>query len=83
MSPRRLPVISGRGLIRKLSQAYGYEIVRQKGSHIRIRTYLGGKHSLTTPDHKELDRGTLSGIIDEVARHFGTEKEDVVRSLFD
>jgi predicted RNA binding protein YcfA (HicA-like mRNA interferase family) len=83
MSPRRLPVISGRELIGKLGHVYGYEIVRQRGSPIRIRTYLGGKHSLTIPDHKELDRGTLSGIIDEVARHFRTGKEGVGKNLCD
>ena len=82
MSPRRYPVISGKGLIRKLGQAYGYEIVRQKGSHIRVRTTIGGKHSLTIPDHRELDVGTLDGIVAEVARHQGVDKSHVIETLF-
>lgn len=52
MNPRRYPVISGRELIRRLSKAYNYEIIRQKGSHIRIRTYEKGRHSLTVPTTK-------------------------------
>jgi len=41
-----------------------------------------GKHSLTIPDHKELDVGTLNGIINAVARHFGVDKQDVIAKLF-
>ncbi len=35
MSPK-LPVISGEDLIRVL-QKFGYEIARQKGSHVRLQ----------------------------------------------
>ena len=82
MSPRLYPVISGEALIRKLERTYGYEVVRQKGSHIRIRTYVGGKHSLTIPGHRELDIDTLDGIVAEVARHQGVDRSHVIEKLF-
>lgn len=82
MTPRRYPVISGRDLIRRLEQIYGYEVVRQRGSHVRIRTLQGGKHSLTVPDHREIARGTLDGIVKAVAAHFGVTKEQAASRLF-
>ncbi len=82
MSPRKYPVISGRELIRRLEKAYGYEIIRQRGSHIRIRTYIGGKHSLTVPDYKELDRKIVDGILTAVARHRGLSKKEIIDELF-
>jgi predicted RNA binding protein YcfA (HicA-like mRNA interferase family) len=57
----RLPVVSGAQLVRVLEQL-GWEVVRQRGSHVRL------KHSdrttfLVVPLHRELKRGTLSGIL--------------------
>ena len=62
MSPK-LPVVSGRHLVRILEHL-GYERVRQRGSHIRLRhpTDLRRK-PVTVPDHKELKRGLLHGIL--------------------
>ena len=62
MSPK-LPVISGEDLIRVL-QKFGYEIVRQKGSHVRLRNE-SQRQSLpvTVPLHKEIARGTLKSIL--------------------
>ena len=58
-----LPIISGRQAVAAL-QRLGYESVRQKGSHIRMRHPLGGARApLTVPDHKELKPGTLRAII--------------------
>jgi predicted RNA binding protein YcfA (HicA-like mRNA interferase family) len=82
MSPRRYPVISGRELIRQLRRVYGYEIIRQRGSHIRIRTYTRGKHSLTVPDYKELDRKILDSILAAVAQHRGVSKKEIIDELF-
>jgi predicted RNA binding protein YcfA (HicA-like mRNA interferase family) len=83
MTPRRYAVISGQALVRRLERSYGYEIVRQRGSHVRIRTMQNGKHALTVPDHKELARGTLDGILGAVAAHFGLTKDEVVSQLFE
>jgi predicted RNA binding protein YcfA (HicA-like mRNA interferase family) len=62
MSPK-LPVISGEDLIRVLRK-FGYEIARQKGSHVRLRNETEpGRLPVTVPLHKELARGTLKSIL--------------------
>lgn len=59
---RRLPVVSGRQLIRGLGRL-GYEVSRMRGSHARL--VCSGRPSVTVPLHNELDRGTLSAILRE------------------
>jgi len=57
----KLPVISGRDLVRILER-FGFVLDRQKGSHmILVRT--DPTMTVTVPDHKELDRGTLRAIL--------------------
>jgi predicted RNA binding protein YcfA (HicA-like mRNA interferase family) len=49
MNPK-LPVVSGRQAIRALEHV-GYEVVRQRGSHIRLRDENDPEHlPLTVPD---------------------------------
>ncbi len=57
---RRLPLVSGRQLIRGLGRL-GYETSRIRGSHARL--VCSGRPSLTVPLHDEVDRGTLSAIL--------------------
>jgi predicted RNA binding protein YcfA (HicA-like mRNA interferase family) len=57
----KLPVIGGRDCVNTLRKA-GFEIARQKGSHIIMRRD-DPKATVVVPDHRELDRGTLRGII--------------------
>ncbi len=62
MSPK-LPVISGEDLIRVLRK-FGYEIARQKGSHVRLRNGAQPRRlPVTVPLHKELARDTLKSIL--------------------
>ena len=42
--------ITGKELVKKLG-VFGYEAIRQNGSHIRIQTAKNGKHSETVPNH--------------------------------
>jgi len=57
----KLPVISGRNLVRALSKV-GFQLDRQKGSHmILFRTEP--TTTLSVPDHRELDRGTLRALL--------------------
>ena len=81
MSPCRYPQIGGRQLIAELRRAFGYEIVRQRGSHIRIRTREHGEHSITIPDHNPLRLGTLAGIMKDVAEHFDTSEEEALARI--
>ena len=60
-----LPPISGRECVSAL-EAAGFYVKRQKGSHIVLRRD-DPFAQVVVPDHKELDRGTLRGII----RHAG------------
>lgn len=54
-----IPQISGQELIKALRKI-GFEVSRQKGSHIRImRNYKGQKQLITVPDHKFIRKGTL------------------------
>lgn len=77
----RLPQVSGRSLIRLL-QGLGYEIMRQKGSHVRLRkTTPAGEHNLTVPDHKSLAKGTLNDILARVSLWNGMSKEELIERL--
>ena len=54
-----LPVVSGREAIRVFQQL-GYSIVRQRGSHIRMRHGTDpSRKPLTIPDHRTLKPGLL------------------------
>lgn len=57
-----LPVISGRDAV-KAFRKLGYEVDRQKGSHIILRQEQSPYRRLTVPDHKEIAKGTLRGLI--------------------
>ena len=58
--------VSGDKLNRALERL-GYEVVRQKGSHVRLRHPGPPVHMITVPLHDPLKTGTLSGILSEVA----------------
>lgn len=60
----KLPVISGNDLIKFLTKKEGFQIIRQRGSHVRLAHNDGRK--TVVPLHPELDRGTLSGILKQV-----------------
>ena len=56
-----LPVVSGRECIDILHRHFDCVVVRQRGSHVRVRRVNGNR--TTVPLHNELDRGTLRGIL--------------------
>ena len=60
MSPKPL-LLSGREIVSTF-QKLGYYKVSQKGSHIKIRNNEK-EITLIIPDHKEVDRWTLKGIL--------------------
>ncbi len=61
----RLPVLSGRELVRALEKT-GYSVDRQKGSHIILRNAHPPFRRVTIPDHKEVAKGTLRAILRQV-----------------
>ena len=54
-----LPVCSGAEVIRALERL-GFRVVRQRGSHVMLRKGMAG---CVVPLHRELKRGTISGIL--------------------
>jgi len=74
--------LSGAELARLLRQ-YGYQEIRQSGSHIRVRSsFRGSEHQVTIPGHSPLKVGTLSGILLEIAGYLEISKEVLARELF-
>lgn len=61
---RKLPVISGADCVKALEQI-GFVVDRQRGSHI-ILVCEEPRTTVSIPDHKELDRGTLRAIVRQV-----------------
>jgi predicted RNA binding protein YcfA (HicA-like mRNA interferase family) len=63
--------IAQSGLLERL----GYVVLRQKGSHVRLRHEGPPVHMITIPLHNPLKTGTLHSILSEVAlmRSIGIE----------
>ncbi|MBI3385021.1 type II toxin-antitoxin system HicA family toxin [Candidatus Gottesmanbacteria bacterium] len=56
---------SAKEIIKSLRKA-GFEIVSQKGSHIKLRGVKAGKlQTVIVPNHKEIAKGTLSSILNQ------------------
>lgn len=71
----KLPVISGRQLVGALKQI-GFEFDRQRGSHIMLFRSSPAT-TLSVPDHRELDRGTLRSLL----RQAGMSPAELVKLL--
>lgn len=71
----KLPVISGRDLVRVL-QDLGFELDRRKASHMILHR-PDPTTTLSVPDHRELDRGTLRALL----RQAGISPEELTRRL--
>jgi len=56
----KLPILSAKELV-KIFEKVGYFIVRQKGSHIRMRHE--NMDPITIPNHKIIGRGLLKKIL--------------------
>ena len=57
----QVPLINGREAVRIFGQ-FGWQVARQRGSHI-VMVKEGARATLSVPDHKEVARGTLRGLI--------------------
>lgn len=70
----KLKVLSGKDVI-KIFESFAFEVVSRKGSHVKLRRILKGiKQTLTIPDHKELDRGTLLAIFNQATKYIFAEE---------
>ena len=77
----KLPQVSGDDVIRLL-RSLGYEVVRQRGSHIRLRKVTPlGEHNITVPAHRVVAKGTLSDILNRISLWNNIPKEDIVKRI--
>lgn len=58
----RLPVVSGKDAVR-VFERIGYRISHQTGSHIILRHESPPHRHLSVPNHREIAKGTLRGLI--------------------
>ncbi|MDA4129733.1 MAG: type II toxin-antitoxin system HicA family toxin [Thaumarchaeota archaeon] len=58
----KLPVVSGRVLVKILTKHFGFRVVRQRGSHVTLTNDIS---FITVPLHPELDKGTLIAILND------------------
>jgi len=61
MSPRQLPVVSGKRIVRALEKT-GFEIVSTRGSHCKLR-HVSQQRIVIVPLHEEVRPGTLASIL--------------------
>jgi predicted RNA binding protein YcfA (HicA-like mRNA interferase family) len=61
---------------------HGFEIVSQRGSHIKLRRIGPGgqRETLTIPNHPELDTGTCRAILRQASRFVSST--DLVPSFY-
>jgi predicted RNA binding protein YcfA (HicA-like mRNA interferase family) len=73
----RLPDVSGADLVKALRKA-GFEVRRQKGSHLSMEKRDATGHWRTVvPMHHELARGTLHDILKQT----GLTRDDLIKLL--
>lgn len=73
----RLPCVSGREAVSVFERA-GFVVRRQRGSHI-VMTKPGRPETLSIPDHRELQVGTLRALIRKASLSV-EQFEDLLRS---
>jgi predicted RNA binding protein YcfA (HicA-like mRNA interferase family) len=74
--------LSGEMLVRSLKQ-FGYQIIRQSGSHLRLTSIdRGFEHHVTIPPHRQLKVGTLAGILSEIAEYLELDRDELAEKLF-
>lgn len=60
----RLPILSSIEVIKALEK-FGYVVIRQRGSHIRMVHPMRKEWPVTVPNYKAIDRSLLRLIIQE------------------
>ena len=80
MSPNTPRDVSGKDLINVLSK-YGYEVIRQTGSHIRLSIVLEYNiKNITAPNHSPIKLRTLMSILNDVSLQLKITKEDIINN---
>ncbi|MXX69629.1 MAG: addiction module toxin, HicA family [Gemmatimonadales bacterium] len=77
----RLPRDVSAAALQTALRRLGYEVVRQRGSHLRITTEVGGEHHEVIPNHNPIRVKTLSSILKSIAQHHDMSVEQLLRKL--
>ncbi len=72
--------VSAERVIRAL-RSLGYVVIRQKGSHVRLRHSGPPVHLVTVPMHDALKTGTLHAILSEVSQKRSLAVERLIELL--
>jgi len=76
----KLKVLSGLEIVKILKQ-FDFWVVSQKGSHIKLKRIKNGENqTLTIPNHKEIDRGTLKSILNQITNYISLD--DIYSSFY-
>lgn len=73
--------LTGQKLAKSL-ETLGYAIDRQTGSHVRLTTQENGEHHVTIPNHSPIKIGTLNAILKDIANHFESDRDELIKRLF-
>lgn len=73
--------VSARELVKSLRKI-GYEVTRQKGSHIRLTCITPKEHHITVPNHDPIKIGTLAAILTEIAKTRNQSKDELINQIF-
>ena len=57
-------MISGKDCVKILCNKFNFQVLRQKGSHIVLRSSIDPSIGTIVPNHPELKIGTLKGILE-------------------
>jgi predicted RNA binding protein YcfA (HicA-like mRNA interferase family) len=69
----KLKVLSAKEIL-KIFESFGFEIEKQRGSHIKVcRPVKYEKQTLTFPNHKELDTGTIKAIYNQALKYISEQ----------
>jgi len=76
--PSKWKTLSGEDIV-KILQMFGFEIISQKGSHIKMRRInsAGSKETLVIPNHKTVSLGTLVSINNQTSNYIAGEMLDI------
>jgi predicted RNA binding protein YcfA (HicA-like mRNA interferase family) len=65
--------LSGSEVI-KILATFEFHVISQKGSHVKLKRVINGKsETLTIPNHKESDTGTLRAIFNQASQYINPE----------
>jgi len=66
----KLRIFSGQEIV-KIFLVFGFSVVAQRGSHIKLVRILSDstRQTLTIPGHPELDKGTIKAVYRQALRY--------------